>query len=86
MKYSSRWLPQAALIILSISSACLLFTPYAGDDIINHNVWPNLGFTSAMSFAYELTIGWFVSNGRFFPVALFWMAGVFFLVAPLRVV
>lgn len=67
-----------SIIIISISSACLLFTPYGGDDIINHNSWPNLGFAGAISFAVELAQIWFMGQGRLFPVATLWMASVFY--------
>lgn len=85
MRSTGRLVQQAVLILLSVSCACILFTAYAGDDIINHNTWPNLGFRGAMSFANELTGAWFLEQGRFFPVALFLMAGVFWLLQDLFV-
>jgi hypothetical protein len=73
-----RALLYVSIVIVSISCSALLFTPYGGDDIINHSVWPNLGFSGVNIFASDLTAKWLTGQGRFFPTAIFWMAYVFF--------
>jgi hypothetical protein len=73
-----RSLLQLAIICITVSGAALLFTPYGGDDLINHNTLPNLGFVGSVRIAYFLAVNWLHTQGRLFPVATFWMAFVFY--------
>ena len=70
---------RAAFVALASSMAIvpILGTPYGGDDLINHNTWPNLGgLGHSLSFGWQATGEWITNQGRFFPGSFALMATV----------
>lgn len=66
---------------MAVALSFLVQTPYGGDDLINHNTWPNFyNWPATLNYAWNYSYQWMQVQGRFFPGAFFWTASIFRLI------